>query len=219
MKFLKEVVQNCLGKSTLLHSLIVGSSWNLVYRFIGQMSMIWPLQYAICLQACEKCFFSQEQKHLSVSAFVFRVALENNHFFLLPSSKTISNFPSSFSITHHHGPPLFAIETQHREEPFNRSGIFYTCRAVLIKNEAPVWPSWFSLRWPWFYACSLLVSACLCIFFDFGTTIVCFALPLKNPRERDFVNVIFLGNGCYFRDLHWTSVTLAWSEFQMMFLF
>jgi len=38
MKFLKEAVRSCLGKSTLLLSLTVGSFRNLVWRFIGQIS-------------------------------------------------------------------------------------------------------------------------------------------------------------------------------------
>ena len=100
---------SCLGKSTLLNLLTIGSSQNLVWKFIRQVTIIWPLRSVLRCLACEKRFLFREEKHLSVSTFVIRVALEKHHFFLLPSSKTISNVSSFFSITIatsiHHEPP------------------------------------------------------------------------------------------------------------------
>ena len=124
MKLIKEAIWNCLSKSAPLPLLTVGYSWNFSWRFIGQMSMIWPLRSSIRRLACEELFLSREQKHLSVSAFAFRIALEKQPF--LSPSFFQNHFQCLKLLLHHLRPPMAPTSHRCREERFNQSGILKT---------------------------------------------------------------------------------------------
>jgi len=89
-----------------------------------------------------------------------------------------------------------------------------TCLTVLVENEALILSFIFlrgnhgSMFFPCFFQ---LVFAS---FLTLEPSLHVLRFLWKTLEQRDFVNVIFSWNGCYFCDLHWTSVTLAWLEFQ-----
>jgi len=102
MKLLKEATWSCLGKNVAQPSLTVGSSRNLVCSFTEQVSTIWPLG---SLRNCRKCAQSfRFREHCSLVRFepCSPSSFGKMPFLLLLSSKTISNVPRSFSITHSH---------------------------------------------------------------------------------------------------------------------
>ena len=101
-KLLKEATWNCLGKNTAQPSLTVGSSRKLVWSFNEHFSMIWPLG---CLRRCLECVRRfRFWGHYSLVRFepCSPSSFGKMSFLLLLSSKTISNVPSSFSITYSH---------------------------------------------------------------------------------------------------------------------
>jgi len=140
MKLLKEATWSCLGKNASQPSLTVGSSRNLVWSFkkICPWSDHWDLWEDVW--SVRDASVSESISHLCVLSLVVQVDLEKGHFFSFFLPKPFLTFqtlsPSPTATSSHHKPPLFSIETPHREEPFNRSRIFQTCLAVSVENEA-----------------------------------------------------------------------------------